>query len=405
MREQRLEQQGHEQRAACQVIDGKRLSRNRWECGRWENQAGTSPRFGKPSYLHDLRHVGTQRSPMAFLRKRAEWWCVVWKEGRVQRSKKVSKNREIAKAALRRHENEGDRARSGLGAGDSWLAEACQAHYGRLEARVAAGDLAPATEVRAREAMAAFLVWLQEQHPKVRRVGQVTREVLSSYQLARAAHVKAKTVNTEMSLISPLFRRAVQDGQLQVNPFEGIRRLRERDSIPAKQLTPPQVAALLKAAKKVDPELLPYLAGYVYTGARRSELFAVAWADVDLDGGILRLPNIKTSRGADDRDRPVPIHPALAIILRKRRKLERPWPPILRHFLSNRFHRVTKAAGMPWLTRLHDLRHAFAGTLVSGGVSLYAVGELLGHRDPRTTKRYAALAPGALKEAVGKLKY
>lgn len=60
---------------------------------------------------------------------------------------------------------------------------------------------------------------------------------------------------------------------------------------------------------------------------------------------------------------------------------------------------------MPWLTRLHDLRHAFAGSLVSGGVSLYAVGELLGHRDPRTTKRYAALAPGALKEAVGKLKF
>jgi site-specific recombinase XerD len=41
--------------------------------------------------------------------------------------------------------------------------------------------------------------------------------------------------------------------------------------------------------------------------------------------------------------------------------------------------------------RIHDLRHSFASIAVSGGDSLYLVGKLLGHRQSRTTERYAHL--------------
>jgi site-specific recombinase XerD len=51
----------------------------------------------------------------------------------------------------------------------------------------------------------------------------------------------------------------------------------------------------------------------------------------------------------------------------------------------------------------HSLRHTAASWLVMQGVDLYAVGQLLGHRTPRTTQRYAHLSPQYMAGAVGKL--
>lgn len=49
---------------------------------------------------------------------------------------------------------------------------------------------------------------------------------------------------------------------------------------------------------------------------------------------------------------------------------------------------------------LHDLRHTFASRLVERGASLYQVGKLLGHRDPRMTARYAHLSTEGLAGVV-----
>src|SRR5580692_7073715 len=51
----------------------------------------------------------------------------------------------------------------------------------------------------------------------------------------------------------------------------------------------------------------------------------------------------------------------------------------------------------------HSLRHTAASWLVMGGVDLYAVGQLLGHRTPRMTQRYAHLSPSYMAASVGKL--
>lgn len=51
----------------------------------------------------------------------------------------------------------------------------------------------------------------------------------------------------------------------------------------------------------------------------------------------------------------------------------------------------------------HTLRHTSASWLVQQGVDLYAVGQLLGHKTPRMTQRYAHLSPEYMAGAVGKL--
>ncbi len=42
--------------------------------------------------------------------------------------------------------------------------------------------------------------------------------------------------------------------------------------------------------------------------------------------------------------------------------------------------------------RFHDCRHTAASWLVSAGVPLYNVGQVLGHRSPQSTARYAHLS-------------
>jgi site-specific recombinase XerD len=53
--------------------------------------------------------------------------------------------------------------------------------------------------------------------------------------------------------------------------------------------------------------------------------------------------------------------------------------------------RIRKRAGLNDL-RLHDLRHSFASFLVNKRKGLYVVQMLLGHKNYRTTQRYAHLS-------------
>ena len=49
--------------------------------------------------------------------------------------------------------------------------------------------------------------------------------------------------------------------------------------------------------------------------------------------------------------------------------------------------------------RLHDLRHNFAAAAAAGGLSLFQIGQLLGHRSPRTTARYSDLTDNPAQRA------
>lgn len=51
--------------------------------------------------------------------------------------------------------------------------------------------------------------------------------------------------------------------------------------------------------------------------------------------------------------------------------------------------------------RFHDLRHTFATRIVQRGIDLYKVQKLLGHRDVKTTQRYAHHYPESLRDGVG----
>ncbi len=48
----------------------------------------------------------------------------------------------------------------------------------------------------------------------------------------------------------------------------------------------------------------------------------------------------------------------------------------------------------------HDFRHTFATRLVQAGIDLYKVQQLLGHKSPIMTQRYAHHYPESLRDGV-----
>ena len=133
------------------------------------------------------------------------------------------------------------------------------------------------------------------------------------------------------------------------------------------------------------------------TGCRRNEIVTLAWKNVDLEGGELRLPDSKTG------PRMVPLSPAAARVLRELPRVEGN-PYVIpgfrpgRHLadLNHYWDRVREKADLEDV-RLHDIRHSFASRALALGESLSMIGKLLGHSKIDTTSRYAHLARDSIK--------
>lgn len=145
-----------------------------------------------------------------------------------------------------------------------------------------------------------------------------------------------------------------------------------------------QMLKLARAADRADVRILIRTA--FYTGMRLGELQRVV-----VEGGALHLADTKNGER-----RSVPAHPRIRTCLRHlplttpRSTLQRGWQRARRKAKLEHLH-------------LHDLRHSAASEMINAGVDLHTVGVVLGHKDPRSTKRYAHLTHATLADAVGKI--
>jgi integrase len=136
------------------------------------------------------------------------------------------------------------------------------------------------------------------------------------------------------------------------------------------------------------------------TGARRNEVTMAKWEFVDWNKHTLLVPLSKSGK-----PRLVSLNADALALLRSLTPIggnpyifPSPLTNVPSPSLFYPFDRMRQRAGLKDV-RLHDLRHSFASFLVNRGVPLYTVQGLLGHTQPRTTQRYAHLAPQTLLNA------
>lgn len=139
----------------------------------------------------------------------------------------------------------------------------------------------------------------------------------------------------------------------------------------------------------------------IFTGARRGEILGLRWEWIDWEAGRANLPDSKTGK------KPLMLPPAALEVLRGLGMPENgkgfvirggdysdPETPLVN--LKDPWGLIRRAADLPDV-RPHDLRHSFASVMIAGGASLPVIGALLGHRDVKTTQRYAHLSTDPLK--------
>jgi integrase len=236
-----------------------------------------------------------------------------------------------------------------------------------------------------------------------RKVAEITHADVE--QLHRQITVTVPiAANRVVALLSKAMSLAIRWGWRSDNPCRGIERNPEERREP--YLTPAELGRLCGALNRRHDRLeAACIAFLMLTGARRGEALTARWRDFDPAAGIWTKPSSHTKQKRTHR---IPLSAAArAVLVQLAERFAPNEPPAdayvfggpeMIHRMRGTWGAVRDEAQLPGL-RLHDLRHAYASVLASGGMSLPIIGALLGHSTPVTTARYAHLLDEPLRAA------
>jgi integrase len=224
----------------------------------------------------------------------------------------------------------------------------------------------------------------------------INKRAVAVYIETRSESVAPGTVAKEISTLKHCLRLAVEWGLLHDNAASGAR-LPKLPAGRTRYLTPGELRAALESAPNW---LRAPMAFAACTGVRRGEMLSLRWMDVDLEHRRLYLRETKNGNL-----RVLPLSEAALSVLNSLPmggSSDAVFADVDPARLSVYTRRVFARLGITDAS-FHTLRHTSASWLVQQGVDLYAVGQLLGHKTPRMTQRYAHLSPEYMAGAVGKL--
>jgi integrase len=219
------------------------------------------------------------------------------------------------------------------------------------------------------------------------------------------------TINKEVGLLSSAINYAMREWDWDIPNPAARRKLKEPEGR-VRWITRAEAVSLIRAAESEpkSPHLSDFIRLALHTGCRKGELLGLEWKRVDLQAGLIHLEAEHTKAG---RRRSVPINSeARAAIIGRARYRAQHCPDsrwVFSHENGSRLQAVRRSfatacrrAGIDDY-RIHDMRHTCAAWLVTAGVPLAEVRDLLGHSSVKMTERYAHLAPENVRAAVALL--
>jgi len=158
--------------------------------------------------------------------------------------------------------------------------------------------------------------------------------------------------------------------------------------------------------------LYPMFTFAAYTGARRGEIIRSERDDWDLEAGVVAIRQKKTDKSKSFTRRNVPIHPALASVMREwfDNHSGGPWTiatedglPIGGRMATKYFRGAVKGGKWAVLHGWHTFRHSLASNMASAGVDQRIINEILGHHTEEMERRYRHLLPQKQEHALSAL--
>jgi integrase len=234
-----------------------------------------------------------------------------------------------------------------------------------------------------------------------KKLTQITRQNISKFHLS--LRKMPPTANRSLSLLSAMFRLAIELELLTENPCRGIPKLKENGSrkrVLSSDEMQRFMTALIESTVTLQGKAAFLLLG---TGKRKTELLSAKYSHVDWDNRQIHLPVTKNGEAGfallnshtyellkkmeQERDKSVDwIFPSKTSASGHLTEIRRT------------FKRICENAGVTNF-KIHDMRRAYASTLINADIPLNQVKELLNHKDIRTTLVYARLNTASLQNA------
>ncbi|MDC1213680.1 site-specific integrase [Rhodospirillales bacterium] len=211
----------------------------------------------------------------------------------------------------------------------------------------------------------------------------------------RLGTVSTGSIIRDLSLIKAIINKARREELTNFVPnFPRLKTPKPRN----RWLTVREEARLVAAAA---PHLKSLIRFAVDTGGRQGELLGLDWRYVDLDQKRVTFPD---NKNGEDR--------SVRLCKRAEQTLRDLEPkdsgPVFTFqgkvikCIKKGFDAARTRASVEDI-RFHDLRHTFASRLLQGGLPLYEVMNLAGHKSLEMVQRYAHLAPDFQTRAISVL--
>jgi integrase/recombinase XerD len=210
----------------------------------------------------------------------------------------------------------------------------------------------------------------------------------------RAGGAKPATVARRLSAVSGLYQYAVDEGLVDRSPAARVRRPRVGDNVQSTGLSAAEAHALLTAADADGARSALVTQLLLLCGLRVSEVCSARVEDLGYERGhrVLtvtrknghRQKMVLAPRTAATLDTYLAGRSAGALVATATGRA------MDRHAVWRLLRRLARRSLPHLADRLHphDLRHACATLALDAGAALRDVQDLLGHADPRTTRRY-----------------
>ncbi len=233
----------------------------------------------------------------------------------------------------------------------------------------------------------------------------ITPQLISAYKTERLEEGKSpQTVKHEMNCLTRAFNLAMREWRwINHNPCFNVEKPKVNNQI-LRWLTNNEEEQLLQASKGyLNGQLPDIIIVALHTGMRQGEILNLKWKDIDMFRRTITIMQMKTKE-----PKTIPMNDTLTDLIMRKSKvinmsgyvfITSKGTRILNTNLQREFWKALKAAEITNF-RFHDLRHTFATRLIQNGVDLYAVAKLLGHKDVKTTQRYAHHHPESLRQSV-----
>lgn len=217
--------------------------------------------------------------------------------------------------------------------------------------------------------------------------------------------------NRLLERIRAIYNKAIEWGYEGINPTQNIKKFKEQSR--DRFIQPNELPKFFKALDEEQNQIArDYVYLSLYTGARKANVLAMRWEEINFITQEWRIPKTKNGEALT-----LPLIEEAIDILKKRKKeieksdlqaFQKIWVFPSQTSKSGHLEEPTKAwkrilekANIKDL-RIHDIRRTLGSYQVMTGASLPIIGKSLGHKSGQATQIYSRMNLDPVRQSVGK---